>query len=596
MSMTGERTDSDLVLQLRDLYRAARDTKRPRYNVWIRNYGIVNNRAPGKAVASSTGNGWMPNPQDSEVYPTCSSLVGWMTDQNTQCHFIPAVDPNSSIFDFYSKLSNDLTTVVRSAWENEDYTQQIKLTIWDALIYGVGILKTVWDAGASGGYGDAKIIRVDPYSFYPDPNCSSLEDAEYFVEARYMSYEEIERKYPDTAWHLEEKPLGGSSETIDTKPDLYSETYRAPKANPGALPGGQVRYGQAKDGKDWIKDKGYVVYEYWLKENSEYFDNYDDLPENMHPEMSERVINTDWRVVVVCEDVVLFDEYADELWSYSSHPYDRFVFDDIGEFYGIALVDHLSHPQIYINRLLTAMQHNAELVGNPIFLEAANSGLARTAIINRPGQRLTLTGSGAMQNNRPDWLQPPSMPPAVMQLVQFWISRIESISGLSALVKGATPTNRNAEGVISSIQEAAFVRIRSALRNMEQTLERSISKVADLIIDNYNEPRMLAILGEDGQPTTVALSADHFMVPTRDGKSPLKYSLNVEAGSNSPTSRQARIAEADALFGLGAYDDVEVLKAHQVANYMQIIQRKDDRLRQGLFQPPGKRQAAGRSR
>jgi len=498
------------------------------------------------------------------------------------------------MFDFMSKLAGDLTTTVKSSWEVQNYTQQIKLVIWDALIYGLGMFKTVWDAGASGGYGDAKIVRVDPYTFYPDPNASCMEDAEYFVEARYMSYEEIERKYPDTAWHLEDKPLGGSSETVDTKPDLYSETYRAPKANPGALPGGQVRYGQAKDGKDWIKDKGYVVYEFWLKENDEGYDSYEDLPHNMQPEMSERVINTRWRVVVLCESAVLFDEYADELWAYGSHPYDRFVFDDIGEFYGIALVDHLSHPQIYINRLLTAMQHNAELVGNPIFLEAANSGLARTAIINRPGQRLTLSGAGAMQN-KPDWLQPPSMPPAVMQLVQFWISRIESISGLSALVKGATPTQRNAEGVISSIQEAAFVRIRSALRNLEDTLEHAISKVADLVIDNYNEPRILSILGEDGQPTSIALSSDHFMVPSDGGKSPLEYSLNVEAGSNSPTSRQARIAEADKLFGLGAYDDVEVLKAHQVPNYMEIINRKDQRLAEGKFQPPGKRQAAGRS-
>jgi hypothetical protein len=590
-SQPRSKDDTDLIMELRSLFKDARNSKRSRYNIWVRNYGLVNNRSPGKSMAASTGSGWMPQPQDSEIYPTCSSLVGWMTDQNTQCRFTPACDPNSELYDFNSKISNDLGTVVKSAWENEDYTKEIKLSIWDSLLYGVGILKTVWDAGAGGGYGNAVLRRTDPYSFYPDPNGTSLEDCEYFVEAHYMSFEEIERKYPDRAWQLEERPLGGG-EGIDSKPDLYGDTFRSPKANPGALPGGQVRYGQSKDGKDYVHDKGYVVYEFWLKENSEDYDNYDDLPENMRPDMSERIINTQWRVVVIAEDVILFDADADELWSYASHPYERFVFDDIGEFYGIALVDHLSHPQIYINRLLTALQHNAELVGNPIFMEAANSGLGRTAIINRPGQRLTLTGSSAMQN-KPDWLTPPSMPDGVMKLVEFWISRIESISGLSAMVKGATPTARNAEGVISSIQEAAFVRIRAALRNMEKCLEGSVRKVADLIIDNYNEPRMLAILGQDGSPTTIALSADHFMVPSDGGKSPLQYSLNVEAGSNSPTSRQARIAEADKLVAMGVYDDVEVLKVHQVPNYMEIIKRKDERKQSGLYEPPGAKQAGG---
>ena len=611
-SHTEARNDESLVRSLRAMYRKARDSKKPRYNVWIRNYGLVNNRSPGKPFQASTGSGWMPNPQDSEIYPTISALVGWMTDQETQSQFTPACDPNSDLYDFYSKICNDLDVVIHNAWETENYTNQLKMTLWDAFIYGIGLTKVVWDAGAAGGYGNSKVVRVDPYSFYPDPSATSLDDMEFSVEARYMSFDEIERKFPDKAWLLETRPYGGS-DAIDTKPDLYGDQFRNPKANPGALPGsgtigtsgaggsgynaasgsGQVRYSGTRDGKDYLQDRGYTVYEFWLRENVEYYDDYSDLPENIRPEMSERQMDTRWRVVVIAEDCILFDMYADDLWSYGTHPYDRFVFDDIGEFYGISLVDHLAYPQIYINRLLTALQHNTELVGNPIFMEAANSGLARTGIINRPGQRLTLTGAGAMQN-KPDWLSPPQMPATAMDLVKFWISRIESISGLSALVKGHTPTQRSAEGVISSVQEAAFVRIRSALRNYEQCLENIVRKIADLIIDNYNEPRLIATLGQDGQKTAIALSADHFSVPSAHGRQPLQYSLNVEAGSNSPTSRQARIAEVDKLLAMGALDDVEALKAHQYPDYMAVIQRKDQRIAKGQFQAPGARQKTNR--
>jgi hypothetical protein len=187
------------------------------------------------------------------------------------------------------------------------------------------------------------------------------------------------------------------------------------------------------------------------------------------------------------------------------------VFDDIGEFYGISLVDHLAFPQIYVNRLLTALQSNAELTGNPIFMEPVNSGLARTAIINRPGQRLKVSGPQAMQN-RPDWLTPPPMPAQVMDIIQFWINRIENILGLSALQKGITPTQRNAEGALNMVQEAAFVRIRSALSNLQSCLQRCAVKLCDLIVDNYTEPRMMAMVGKDGEMTAKALAGRHFYV------------------------------------------------------------------------------------
>ena len=54
---------------------------------------------------------------------------------------------------------------------------------------------------------------------------------------------------------------------------------------------------------------------------------------------------------------------------------------------------------------------------------------------------------------------------------------------------------------------------------------------------------------------------------------PLTFSLNVSAGSDRPTSRQARIAEADALFAMHAVDQQFVLQAHQVTDWEAVLQR-----------------------
>lgn len=572
----------ELTTRLRNLYMIARDHKRQRYDSWIRNYRLVNNRV------SSQGASWMPAPKDSEIYPILSSLVAWMTDQNMDLEFVPSMDPNTPLFDFYSTIGNDLGDVLYTAWVNYSFRAQNKLALWDAFMYGVGIFKSVWDNSLCEGKGDVNLRRVDPWAFYPDPNATSLADCEYMCEVRRMSLSEIERRWPGSATYLRAKGSPGG-ETVDERPNLFTAGTHTPRANPGALPGGTGVYGGAKSTYDEYDPlPGYVVYEFWLKENDEYYDDgEEDASEGSD---GTKYVDAKWRVVIMCNGEILMDEDAEEVAPYGSHPYDRFVFDDIGEFYGISLVDHLASPAIHINRLLTAMQHNAELTGNPILVESAGSGTDRVGIVNKPGQRLTVRGPGGMVNQKPEWLDPPSMSAEVMQLVNFWISRLENTSGLSAMQKGATPNQRNAAEVVNNVQEAAFVRVRAAIQNLEDSLQSAGKKLADLIIDYYTEQRTVAIIGPDGQTSAKFLAARHFQIPGKNGAEPLSYSLRILAGSTTPTSRQTRMSEAVQLQALGVVDDEYVLQVAQVPRYKDILKRLYEKRANGLMGVPGKRQ------
>lgn len=581
------REDLTVINQLRQLFLAARDEKRSRYDTWMRNYRLVNNRLGGAGAQSN----WMPAPRDSEIYPGLSSLVAWMTDQETSIDLIPAADPNSQLYGYIARIADDLNEVISSTWSVESYDMQIKLALWDALQYGVGIFKTIWDNKLSYGYGNAVIRRVDPWSFYVDPNATSLDDSEYMIEVRRCSMDELQRRFPDTWEKI--SGTGGPMEQYDERPSLYGDGGKRPRTNPGTIPlsgewpgsapGIGMFGGKTAERQLYNPLPGYVLYEYWLRVNSEYQEEWPKFEDE--PDYSDNRVRDEWRVVCMCNNQILLDAPASDLWSHGQHPYERTTFDDVGEFYGIALVDHLAYPQIYINRLLTALQHNAELTGNPIFIEPANSGLNRVSIINRPGQRLTVAGPGAMQN-RPDWLTPPAMPQQVIELVQFWISRIENTLSLSALQKGITPTQRNAEGALNMVQEAAFVRVRSALSNLQAALQRCTVKIADLIVDNYTEPRVVAIVGEDGKMLAKALSGRHFYVPGVNGSAPLQYVIRIEAGANSPTSRNARIAEADKLFGMGAVDDLYLLQKHRVRSPNEVLDRLYKKREQGVVGSP----------
>lgn len=567
---------------LRGLFMAASKERKGRIESWNRNYKIINNRYQSAVFAS-----WAPQPRDSEVYPILSSLVAWLTDQEPEIGFFPSANPNDPYFGQVLQIADDLTSVYTTNWDNEEYDRHYKIMLWDGLMCGTGIVKTLWNNSAADGAGNAVVRRVDPYRFYPDPNASCLDDCEYMIETREMTFDQLERMYPDTAFLLTQ----GSVQEGDRRPKIFGGQNQ-PRANLGFLPSGNGLWGSSttKSGGPPNPNPNYTVYEYWLKENT-----YDGLDLDDEAPGDNAYAIPRWKCVVVCSNNILFEEWADDLWSHAGHPYDDWRFDDIGEFWGVSLVDHLSLPQLYINRLLTALQQNSELCGNPIFLEPSNSGTQRTAITNRPGERLTVNASAA-NANLPRWLTPPQMPSAVMDLVNFWISRIENTAGINGMQKGQDPQQRVSQNTVSSVQEAAFVRIRSALTNLQWTYRRSATKAASLISQNYTEQRVMAIVGDTGEQTSLFLRPFHFYDPSTDSSEPLRFIIRAEAGANQLTSRNARATQAQQLFSTQAVDDQYLLEALGVKDVPQILARKYYKVQQGLMGGgTGARQRAGRS-
>ena len=593
--------DSNLVNALRVLYQRARDSRNVRKDAWLRNLKLVLNTA-----SSAPSSSWVPRPRDSECYPILSSVVGWMTDQTPTTEITPAADPNSEFFQFWQQAAHDLEQVLNTNNIVQQADAQVKLVLWDALMFQMGVFKVTWDSTLDGGLGNACMKRVDPWTWYPDPSATNFDNMEYCVEVAKMSLAEVYRRWPDTALVLE---ASSGAESVDERPTYGGISGANKPVNPGPINSttgtfGGSPFNTTSGGGVWAKPTGpnpysdlsamVTVYTFWVRENEEFY--LDDDNEDQ-PELSERHVADYWRCIVVANNQILMNEKADDLWCHGRHPYVRYVFEDVGEMYGISLVDHLAQPQIYINRLLTAMQQNAELIGNPIFLESAASGLARVSTINRPGQRLSVASASAMnKETRPDWLRPPEIPQFVSNLVTFWIQRMENISGISGMVKGATPTGRNSQQVISSIQDAAFVRIRSALKNLEWSLKSCYQLQADLVIEYFTERRLVAVLGPEGERASLVLHPRHFNVPSPNDNEqiPLKYSLVVEAGATRSTSRQSRMDEADKGLALGVLDEEAWLQAHNYPNYKDVLKRVLQRKQDGSLQPAGQRQKAGR--
>jgi len=542
--------EMELVGEVLSLLRRARDKRRPMLQKWDANYRAIHTHRYHAARAS-----YLPSPWVNEIFATLDTLVAWMTDQEPTFDVTPSVQPMNPIYSFADSLSQDLKTVMRSSWQVDQTAAEIEKVVWDGLTYGIGFLKTVWDMSAYRGFGNGRLTRCDPYSVYPDPDATSFANMNYIIEARNVSKQELERRFPGAMKRLN---TDSYIEDIDKAKDRldFHNTGGQAMANPGAMIGSNFSaYGLPGQGNriGALDEPGVTLIEAWLRtpkvENGRTYDG--------------------WRCVVVAGNRVLMDKMGDELWSHGQHPYDRYVPVETGEFYSHALVEDMMPLQRSINRILARIEQNIDLIGSPVLKEDARSGLSRTAITDKPGQRLPVQQGGMVE-----WMNPPQMHPQMgMDIIRLYITEMERISGLSAIVRGASPTGRNAQGVIDSVQEAAFVRIRKSLRNLSRAIGSGGEKMAAMIVEFYDTPRMVSLVGPSGEKTSIALRSDHFYLPSPEGSTPMRFQLLIDAGESSSQSRGQRVAEADALYAMGAIDEEAVLEVHSFPNWQVVSQR-----------------------
>lgn len=575
------------------LFYRARAHRRPILQRWYKNYQVLHNRTWGTGRQD-----WMPAPEPPEVKPIISSLVAWMTDTEPTFDALPQSNPHDPFSDFYNERAQDLVLCLRSGWQHGAIDAELEKVLWDGFTYGVGFLKTTWDGGLSNGLGDYCIRRIDPFTLYIDPNATSMYDATYFVEVRNMAIQEVERRWPGTTAKLDEDRTYRTS--VDSAPNRITpgQNPSKPLANPGAINGtGSSTYGlpgQGSQDRVDVEDDGVTVFEFWMRGPREVPAPTSSEDNETHADDSPTRTIDEWRCVILVGNQVIMDEAASDLWSHAQHPYDRYTPEDTGELYADSLVELLTPLQLSINRNLAAIEHNLWLSGNPVMLESTRAGIPKTKITNRPGQRIPVNGD---VNNTVKWLDPPEVKPETMQLINLYIGEMERISGLSAIVRGATPTGRNAQGVLDAVQDAALVRIRLMLRNLERALISAGNKAASNVAEFYDADRIVAIVGPGGQTTASALSGTHFYTSTTEGRVPINFQVLVTVGSKQATSRSAKFSEATTLYAMQMIDQEAALAMIDFPGWHRVVERVKAMQAQAgtLGQPPTARAAAGRT-
>lgn len=571
------------------LFYRARDAKRNVVVQWRKNYKILNNR-----TWTVKAEPWMPTPEVSNIWPLLSSMTAWMTDQRPSFECTPSMVPFSDQWRAADQIAEHMNATLHSSFAVNNLDAEIERVLWDVGTYGIGYTKTQWEPWLADGLGDSAFRRVDPFTIYPDPFARTMEQANYIIEAKIMTVEDVDRAFPGAMKSVNRRLF----EDVDQAPHRGDDLLRTvqPRTNLSPLSDGASGFGSTKfttsaRGTEALttEDPVVLVIECWVR-------SHEIDTEGMEPDTAR--VTDRWKCVVTCGDTILMEKFADELYGFNTHPYDKMVMFDTGEWYGASLTEFLTSPQQSINRLLAQIEHNIMLIGNPILMQAARAGVMQKTMTNRPGGRITGTSSDT------SWLPPPQLHPDTFKLLQFLETKMESIAGLGAIMRGMDTGGRASEGVVNSVQDSAFVRVRATLRNLERMLRSVCSKMVANNAEFYTEPRIVMLAGAGGDKSALALKSMHFYMqytadedPANMQPVPVRFMVTADAGSERPTSRGARAAEADVLFAMQAIDELEVLQAHAWPNAGAVAGRVMDMKAQNgtLGMPPSRRAAAGRT-
>lgn len=324
--------------------------------------------------------------------------------------------------------------------------------------------------------GDVVVETRSPFELLPDPMASSMEECEWVIEEVIQSEEYVKGHY-------------GIDLTGDTE-------VSAGPADSRYFPSWQMGASSSY--------KGVKVRELWVKPCPSYENG---------------------KHVVWAKDKILLDEDN----SYECLPYVMFKGVGVpGRFWPTSIVEQLREPQVELNKIKSQIRENAQRIGSPALLKDRFSNTKYSGV---PGEEISYDGTS--QFSIPRYLEPPNMPPYVIQEIERIESAIQEISGQHEVTGAQVPAGVTAASAINLLQEQDDTRLGPTISEMETQLGYAGRQVLELVAKYYAEERMLRMVSPDSNFDFVSFKGEMLHGNT---------AVEVQAGSAFPQSKAAKQA------------------------------------------------------
>lgn len=521
------------------------------------------------------------------VFRAIQSEIPILTDSRPRPEFIPQEPSDLAV----AQILND---VLESDWNEGCWLHSLTEAIYDAHFYGAGFAECGYDPEAAFGAGRITFGSTDPFDVYPDPSAYDVNlRANYFVIAEPTPVDKLKAQYPDKAEYI--KPDLVDMSRRDRTNFNEQMRYKSPTDNRTVVQGG----GYDLDAKDEaLKITLYIHDPEYIEEEVEETDPTSGMPSKAY---IQKLKYPNGRKICICGGVLLDD---------GPLPFDDKKFPFVRllnyilprEFWGISEVEQLESPQKTFNKLVSFALDVLTLMGNPIWVVDADSGIDVENLFNRPG--LVVEKNKGTEARREEGVQ---LQPFVMQLIDKMKLWFDDISGSNDVSRGVRPEGVTAAAAITALQDAQQTRIRQKSRNIDTFMQQFGQMYISRVFQFYDAPRIFRVTNDENVTNYFKFHIDKAPVTDEEGNvigeqtlarvRPYEKSLTgdykegeekvyqikgefdvrINSGSSLPFEKTRVENQSYQLFDRGIIDAEEVLKNIKYPNAEAVLQRMADK-------------------
>lgn len=532
---------------------------------------------------ASTYEEWQSTPTINLTFAAINAILPIITDNSPTIVVVPR-DPSDDM------IANVIGKVIEWLWEYCGLDMMLPKTMLNALIFGNGFWKVMWDPNARAGLGDISVKNVDPVNIFFNPEATTVDDATEIVHVEQMPLSWIKAMYPEKAELVKAGVQDGN--ILVNRPQLPQR-------------------GNNKDRDIEIKSTTGSAY----KIPSSAASNADAPPKETATVMERWLYDTKknaWRKIVISNRVLLSDEMTD----FETPPFVHFVdFPVPWTIWASGEVQHVENLQYEINRrrgmILDILRHCAM----PMLVVDPASGVDHETIKAKPNLVIPAEGGPSAVGV----LAPQMDLGGLFNVNDRDKQDFNDILGNVDMVMGKAPTGVEAGVALEQLAESANTRLRLKVRYMEGSLRRAGQVLLKMIQKHYTTQRIFRIVGSEfgqqGQPQApqfFSINQPSGMQPMMgEGGMPMmgedglpqeqpaydetsnqipadaEFDVRIGAGSTLPVSKSARFQQAITLFDRGAIDQQELLKSAAWPKWEEVLARMQMQQQQMMMAQQG---------
>ena len=353
-----------------------------------------------------------------------------------------------------AKLSSILPVVLEQNRFRDTYSD----AGWQKLKFGTAIYGVFWDNEKYNGLGDIAIEKIDSLSIYFEPGITDIQKSRNVFRIQAMDNDLIEQIYPETKGKLGHGALSVKTFITDDVVDAGNKSIVV----------------------DWY----YHTYSGTKKilQFVRYVDNIVLYATENIPEMADKGLY----------DHGMYPFVVDPLFPVERSPF------------GFGYIDVCKSPQLFIDRLGSAILDSAEFTARPRYFIRDDGSVNEDELMD-PSKTLVRCDS----NLGTDSLRRIEMDPVSAVNVEIRNNLIEEMketSGNRDVANGGSVSGVTAASAIAAMQEQSGKTSRDSTQNSYRAYEKIINMCIELIRQFYDVPRQFRIVGQNGMESYVSYS------------------------------------------------------------------------------------------